>query len=208
MSLEDAALLLEFDGEQVPDVWFATSTCTAIVQLDAAEVQRREAVGLGVVLDHHLTQALSQLPLEAPLAWKALDPIVRAVLDCAPAGVLRSTPTHVERLWRPALAVSGVLVVADNWRAGLEQVGIFAPDAPRGLVLTRPMPDVAELVARAGRFGIGVVSAGVDGKFQVLQRPINRHARATARHWRFLETVYGTWLARRAQASTVTHALR
>jgi hypothetical protein len=208
MSLEEVARLLEFDGEEVPDVRFATSSCTAIVQLDAAEVQRRQAVGLGAVLDHHLTQALSQLPLEAPVAWEALDPIVRALLDCAPAGVLRSTPTHVERLWRPALTVSGVVVVADNWRAGLEHVGVFAPDAPRGLVLPRPMPDVVELVARAGRFGIGVVTAGAGGKFQILQKPTNRHARATARHWRFLETVYGTWLAGRAQANTVAHAFK
>jgi hypothetical protein len=208
MRLREAALLLGFEGEAVSDVQFATSSCTAIVQLDTIEVQRREAMGLGPVLDHQLIQALSGLPLESPVGWETLDPVVRAVLGCAPAGVLRTTPFFVERLWRPALTVSGVLVVADDWRASLERVGVFAPDAPRGLLLTRPLQDASQVVSRARRFGIGVVGADPGGKWQLLQEASNRHVRATARHWRFLETVYATWLARGAQASVVAQAFR
>jgi hypothetical protein len=198
--LEWAAVKLGFAGEIVPGVRFATSSCAAIVHADPEETARRAAVGLGPLTDYRLVDALAQLPLNCPVAWDDLDPVVSAVLDCAPPGVVHADTTHVRRLWRPALSVTGVLVASTDWRAGFEQVGIFAPDAARGLVLIGHPRHPDQLLHEAQRFGIGVVVASLqDAEAQLLSAPrADRPLRPSPRHWRFLEAVFAAWSVHRA----------
>jgi hypothetical protein len=193
-SLMAAAALLGFDGDLVERVQFANKQVTAIAQVDEAELERRARAGLGPVLDYRLVEALAGLPLDSPVPWEEIDPIVRAVLDCAPSGVLRATPVQVERLLRPALRVTGILTSTREWRTGVNTVGILAGHARPGLVLPYRPRDAEPILARAGRFGIGVVSRDRQGGWQLLLAA--RHARQAdlgPRHWRFLETVYATW---------------
>jgi hypothetical protein len=193
-SLTAAAALLGFEGDLVGRVQFANKQVTAIVQVDEAELERRAQAGLGPVLDYRLVEALAGLPLSLPVSWEEIDPIVWAVLDSAPPGVLRATSARVERLLRPAVRVTGVLTSTRDWRTGVNTVGILAGHARPGLVLPYRPRDAEPILARAGRFGIGVVSRDRQGEWRLLLAA--RRARQTdlgPRHWRFLETVYATW---------------
>jgi hypothetical protein len=195
MRADRAAAVLGFAGDLVPGVRFATSTVTAVVRFDLAEVARREHAGVGAVTQYRLIEALAALPLEWPVPWADLDPIVAAVLDQGPPGIVRRTPRFVERVWRPAVAVTGVFTSATDWRRGLEAVGVFGPDAPRGLVLRVRPRDHDELLAAAERFGIGIVAPDCHGEWQRLVDPARVHAGDPGpRHWRFLEAVYAASL--------------
>jgi hypothetical protein len=198
-SLTAAASLLGFEGDLVERVQFANKQVTAIVQIDEAEVERRTQTGLGPVLDYRLMEALAGLPLDLPVSWEQIDPIVRAVLDCAPSGVLRATSAQVERLLRPAVQVTGILTSTRDWRTGVNTVGLLAGHARPGLVLPYRPRDAEPILVRAGQFGIGVVSRDRQGGWQLLRAARRaRQADLGPRHWRFLETVYATW--RRAHA--------
>jgi hypothetical protein len=129
-----------------------------------------------------------------PVPWADLDPVRAAELDGAPAGVVCRTAETVERLWRPALTVTGLLTVANTTMQGLRRVGILAPDGPRG-VATRQRPRQATR-ARAEQLGIGVAVAGGQGAWQVLQAPRPHLVSPSPRHWRFLELVYALWRGR------------
>jgi hypothetical protein len=186
-----AAAALGFEGDLVPDVHDVGSACTAVAVPDDAELTRRAATGLGALhpsRHYQLFQVLAVLPLGEPVPWADLDPDARGELDVAPPGVVRATSTHVERLWRPAVQVTGVLVVTDRTRQGLAQVSLFAAQAPRGLVaVRRPRPVNLDLAAR---LGIGVVTLDEHGGWQRLLTPAARHGTTLdGSHWRFLEAV-------------------
>lgn len=206
-SLTAAAELLGFEGDLVERVQFANKQVTAIVQVDESELERRTQAGLGPVLDYRLVEALASLPLDLPVPWEEIDPIVRAVLDCAPPGVLRATSARVERLLRPAVQVTGILTSTRDWRTGVNTVGLLAGHARPGLVLSYRPRDAEPILARAGQFGIGVVSRDRQGGWQLLLAA--RRARQPdlgPRHWRFLETVYATWRRARALPDRFEHS--
>jgi hypothetical protein len=197
-NLADAVALLGFAGELLPEVQYAASTCGVVVQLDPEETKRREAAGLGALasIGRHLPllQALFDLPFGEPVPWSAITPLAQAELDCAPAGVLERGSHQVVRLWRPALTVSGVVVVArDNSRRGLGRVGVHAW-LPRGLVtMRRPRPS-SMLAFEAAHFGIGLVVPQRPAGWELRlapQRP--RRRRICLQQWQFLEEVYAAW---------------
>jgi hypothetical protein len=197
-NVADAVELLGFAGELVPDVQYAASTCTAVVQLDTEEVQRREAAGLGALASTgrhlRLLHTLFDLPFGEPVPWSAINPLAQAELDCAPAGVLEHESHQVIRLWRPAVTISGVVVVArDNSRRGLGRVGVHAW-LPRGLVATRRPRPSSMLAFEAAHFGIGLVVPQRPAGWELLlapQRP--RRRRICLQQWQFLEEVYAAW---------------
>jgi hypothetical protein len=199
LATAEAAAAFGFAGELVADVRWAGACCTAAVLVDVEEVARRSATGLGVLHPYRhrrLFEVLFELPLGAPVRWADLDPVRATELDVAPAGVACRTPETVERLWRPAVTVTGVLTIASSTTQGLHRVGILAAHAPRGLA-TRRRPRAAAL-ERATRFGIGV--AVPDGRtgWEVLVAPGRNRLAPSARHWRFLELVYAMWRGRSA----------
>jgi hypothetical protein len=193
-----AVELLGFTGELVPDVQYAASTCAVVVQLDTEEVQRREAAGLGALASTgrhlRLLETLFDLPFDEPVPWSAISPLAQVELDCAPAGVLEHGPHRVMRLWRPAVTVSGVVVVAhDNSRRGLRRVGLHAW-LPRGLVtMRRPRPS-SMLPFEAAQFGIGLVVPQRPAGWELLLAPqAPRRRRFCLQQWQFLEEVYAAW---------------
>jgi hypothetical protein len=204
MNEMQAATMFGFVGEVVAGVRLAGVRVTAVVRLDPVEVQRREATGLGAVLDHDLTEALAQLPADWPVARHDLDPVTLRLLDAAPPGVIEGTSTAVTRLWRPALTVTGVLTTSRDWRAGLRSVSLFAADAPRGLVLTEPPHTLEPMLARAQELGIGVLAPGSSEHWRVLLEPQRELGYAPGpRHWRFLEVTYLAWRRLLTQRSAV-----
>ncbi len=204
MDETQAARLFGFGGELVPGVRFASVSVTAVARIDRAEVQRRQAVGLGAVTDHELSQVLAQLPLDWPVPCADLDPVTLRILAAAPAGIVELTATSVTRRWRPALTVTGVLLTSRDWQAGLRNVSLFAPDAPRGVLLTRPPHNVEAVTNRAREREIGVISADPVETWRMLVEPRHEPAYAPGpRHWRFLETTYLAWRRLVVQRSAV-----
>ena len=102
-----------------------------------------------------------------------LDPITLQLLETAPPGVVEDTATAVIRRWRPAL---------------------FAPDAPRGIVLRHPPSDEQALRDEAIELGVGVIAPDSEGDWGLLVNPL-RDTRYDLgpRHWRLLEITYLAW---------------
>jgi hypothetical protein len=204
MNEMQAAISFGFGGEVVPGVRFASVYVTAVVRPDLAEVQRREAAGLGAVLDHDLTEVLAELPADWPVARSDLDPVTLRLLDAAPPGVVEFTSTTITRLWRPALTLSGIMTTSGDWRAGLRTVSLFAADAPRGLVLSRQTYRPDAMLIRARELGIGVLAPDSSAQWRLLMAPEREPSYAPGpRHWRFLETTYLAWRRLVAQRSAV-----
>jgi hypothetical protein len=194
----DAARRFGFDGEVVPGVGFAGTCVTVIVRPDGVEVRRREHAGLGAVLDFNLTDRLADLPVDLPVPRDELDRVTIQLLETAPPGIVEDTDTFVVRRWRPAVTVTGVLLVTGpQWRTGLANVSLFAPDAPRGLVLRQPPRDEQALRDEATELGIGVVAPDADGTWQLLVEPLRDTTYDLGpRHWRLLEIAYLAWRER------------
>jgi hypothetical protein len=204
MNEMQAATMFGFAGEVVTGVRLAGVSVTAVAQLDPVEVQRREATGLGAVLDYDLTEVLAQLPADWPVARSDLDPVTLRLLDGAPPGVVESNSTAVTRLWRPALTVTGVLTTSRDWRAGLRSVSLFAADAPRGLVLSQQLHKLEPMLVRAQELGIGVLAPDSSQQWRLLLEPHREPSYAPGpSHWRFLEVTYLAWRRLLAQRSAV-----
>jgi hypothetical protein len=167
-----------------------------VVTLDHAEIRQRSAARLGPVVDLDLLEALASLPHGKAAEWSSIDPVAQPTLDRAPIGVLDSDAWVVTRIWRPALSVQCVIVTSGDWPRGLSSVSLFAPDAPRALVVPRLPRRPARLLELAGRAGVGIVS--LEDSPSLILRPSRPELRRPGpRHWRFLETVFARWLAER-----------
>lgn len=206
-AVDEAARLLGFDGDVVERASFAGREFSAVVQPDLAEIQRRDARGLGAILDRDLLAALHTLPQDDPLPTSRIDPCLQAFLDNAPEGVVAWDTGVVRRLWRPALSVKGILVQDSDWRAGLDRVSFFSPDAARGLILTSRPDESSDLLRHAFRLGVGVVLALPDTRELALKASSQKPVEESPRHWRFLETVYRAWTRQRTYARSA-QALR
>jgi hypothetical protein len=184
-----------FDGQLVEGLRFYGSQVDVLVAVDDVEVARRQATGLGPLLDRQLLTALASLPHGHRVRWDDIDPVLHPVLDCAPAGVLHRDPTAVTVRWRPAARVVGVLATAGrDWRAGVSRVGIFRRDAACALLLARPPLDLGAVLSRTSRFGIGLALPGQHG-WEVYVDAEPTRLRVDATHWRLLETAYAGWLS-------------
>jgi hypothetical protein len=190
-----AAAAFGFDGALAPGLHFADQHVEAVVRPDPKETARRAAAGLGALDGHyHLVEALAGLPLGEPVPWAELDRTAQRELAGAPPGVVAATATHVERLWRPAVQVVGVLAVTGDWRLGIQRAGLLGGHAPGGVVLLRRPRRPGPVLERAGRFGLGVAVPGARGGWELLRPPTPIHpVELGPRHWRFLEAAYAAW---------------
>lgn len=189
------AEVFEFNGTWFPLLRMYGRTVDAIIRLDRQELKRREDVGLGSLLDKDLLQALAVLPYATKVAWKSIDPLVQIMLDQAPEGVVQRDPFHVERLYRPALTVVGIVKRSRSWIRALEAVSLFAPHSPRGLVLLGDGAEEETLI-RARRVGVGVARQQPGGSMALLVEPTRRHIRSGAGQWACSEFVLAEWANR------------
>ena len=79
----------------------------------------------------------------------------------------------------------------------LANVSLFAPDAPRGLVLRQRPRDEQVLRDEAGELGVGVIVPDADGRHRLLVEPLHDKTYDLGpRHWRLLEIAYLAWRER------------
>ncbi|MGH3922300.1 MAG: hypothetical protein ACRDTT_05435 [Pseudonocardiaceae bacterium] len=169
--------------------WAGTRFC-AVICPEWEEIDRRAQHGLGAITDYRLLCALSTLPHDIEVPWQAIDPVMAAILDCAPAGVVDASAQGVRLLLRPAVKLTGVYTVSKD-RHALDRVGMLANEAPAGLVLRQRPPGLDKALARAVRFGLGLGLLD-EGELHVLAWPIRR-PRPSLNRSRLLEAIYARW---------------
>jgi hypothetical protein len=142
-----------------------------------------------------------------PFGWKIpvdeLDPVVRALVEGAPPGLVERSGDTLARQYRPAIRTSGVITRRRDWRQGIEVIGRFASVAPRGLVLTGSATDVDEALSPARRLGIGLATrTSKTSSARLLVPSGTRFRRPGTAEWLFSERVFAEWRRRQVpQAS-------
>lgn len=181
-----------FEGQLATGVRWAGTRFDAVVRPDWEEIERRREASLGAVLDFQLLQALSLLSGQTPLPWDQVDPIVAAVLDCAPPGTIEATSDQVQLLLRPPVELVGVFTISDHWHA-MKQVGVLARTAPTGIVV-RGYPDrLDEGIALANRFGLGLALLEDHEPIPVVAPTTTAYHTMGRR--RIVEVVFKRWLS-------------
>lgn len=188
------AAALGFEGIVLPDVAIAGERVALVIQLDEEEIARRDRAGFRQPLtDRTALRAIGELPLGLPVPWASIDPLVAALLDGLPPGVVESDSEVVVRRFRPAARLVGAVVIGRDPESSLRSVSWLAPDAPRGIGVAQSMCG-QRLVDRARTLGIGVATAQ-DQDVRRLVKPSRRFLVPSGpRRWRNAELAYEAWL--------------
>lgn len=192
-----------FAGTMLPSVDWAGTRFNAVIDPDWNEVERRDEAGLGAVTDVELLRAISTLPHGFEIAWEEIDPVTRALLDCAPQGILRSTSSGVMTEIHPPLRLVGIFCVSRHWRA-MDRVGVMASTAACGVVLRHYPRGLEEATHRARKFGLGLAVLK-DNQHQLLVGPASR-ARPGLIRTMFVEALYRLWRQRTLAPMTSAQA--
>ena len=191
----EAAEAFGFRGVLVPVLHIAGAEFTAVARLDEYELARRERVGgVSPVTDRLQLKVLFELPLDEPVAWDDLDPVLAGAIDALPRGVVEADNSHVVRRFRPAVTIEGVIKVAHKRvRAGLEEISWLAPDAARGLV-AEPDSITQHLAHQAQGLGGGLAAINERG-LTIMVAPSRRYiVTADSHRWHVAELVLDAWL--------------
>lgn len=192
-----------FDGFVLPDLTLAGVTVDAVIGLDDEELERRNKLQIGSVDDRDLLEVLGHLPLGWRVPVDELDPVMRVLVEGAPAGLVERTGNTVVRCYRPAIRTAGVIARRRDWRQGIELVSRFASVAPRGLILTGSVLDTDEAISSARRLEIGLaIRRTKAGPAELLVPAGTRFRRPGTAEWLFSERVFAEWRRRQVpQAS-------
>jgi hypothetical protein len=160
-------------------------------RLDKREWQRREACGLGPVLEWDLLDTLMDLPAGMTVPAACLRSPVRHRLATAPPGVVSSGAGGLTRTVVPAVVPLLAVVSTRDWRQGLAAASRFAVYCRRLVVATDPGEACEDMLAAARAQGTGV-AVGCPGRASVLFAPPPVPGwEPTPAWWRFCEEVYG-----------------
>ena len=166
---------------------------TAYAVINAAEHRRREAAGLGAVINPALLERL----LDLPAAERVMDPVIWAETADQPPGILDrgADGASLTRCLESPLTITDVEVHAASARElrAVQEASLFAGFTRRWVAAARSrVPDVALLEAKL--CGVGIV----DPARQVLvaaEKPVTQ----TRDGWSWLleEKTYRRWLSGR-----------
>ncbi len=194
------AQVFGFEGILLPSVRLYGRQVDVVFRLHGAEIDRRSSAGIEALLDRDLMEALASLPHGSAVPWDSIDPVIHPLLDQAPEVLLHKNATHVERLYVPPLWIVGVVKRTRTWMQGLEAISLFAPHAPRGLVVMGD-ESLDETLSKAQRIGVGIAHKARGAQTKLLTRPSARYVRSGSTQWLFSEAVYGQWLDRYKQSA-------
>jgi hypothetical protein len=172
------------------DVTLLGVRVTAYAVINIAEHSRREAAGLGAVINPALLDRL----LDLPVGISVSDPVMWAELADQPPGILQRSQdgTSITRRLESPLAITGVVVKAapgTELRA-VQDASLFAGFTRRWVEASRDrVPDAAMLEAKL--CGVGVLDPGP----RVLL-PAEKPVSLTVDGWTWLleEKAYRSWL--------------
>lgn len=169
---------------------------TAYATINAAEHRRREAAGIGAVVDPGVLDRLLDLPVAVPVtdaaAWAGLAGQPPGIAERAEDGV------SVTRRLESPLTIADVVVdvAAAGELHAIQDASLFAGFTRRWVAaVPRRIPDEALLEAKV--CGVGLL----DRQRGVVLLPADEPADLTVDRWSWLleEKVYRHWLTRRLQ---------
>jgi hypothetical protein len=167
---------------------------TAYAIINSAEHQRREAAGMGAVINPALLDRLMDLPVGIPVT----DPVVWAEMADQPRGVAERDEdgARITRCLEPPLMITNVVVDATAGKelCAVQDASLFAGFTRRWIAATSSrIPDAAMLEAKL--CGVGIVDT-CRGLVLSAERPES----LTRDGWSWLleEKTYRRWLTRRA----------
>ncbi|WP_283137351.1 hypothetical protein [Rhizohabitans arisaemae] len=152
------------------------------------EHERRNGHGLRALSRPEVLEALFALPVGLSIPESSLSPAHRRLLRGCPQGVVRHVQGDVIRLAAPVVHPELAVVVAHDWRSGLESVGKFASFCSRVVLLPKLPMDAEEMGLEANFYGVGVVVRD-EGRVVVAPEPFVRQCHKPAAWW-FSEEIY------------------
>jgi hypothetical protein len=191
-----APLASPFGGELgVPvSVMLLGVRVTAYAIISIAEHQRREAAGMGAVINPALLDRLMNLPIGISVT----DPVAWAEMADQPRGVLERDEdgARITRRLEPPLMIINVVVDATTGKElrAVQDASLFAGFTRRWIAATSSRtPDAAMLEAKL--CGVGIVD-----QRRGLLLPAEKPEGLTRDGWSWLleEKTYRRWLTRRA----------
>jgi hypothetical protein len=167
-------------------------TAYAIINID--EHRRREAAGLGAVINPALLDRLMDLPVGIPVT----DPVVWAEMADQPPGVAErhGDSARVTRRLESPLTITDVVVdaTAGNPLRAVQDASLFAGFTRRWVAATPGrIPDAAMLEAKL--CGVGIMDQR-GGQVLAAEKPLGLTRDGWS--WQLEEKAYGRWLTRRA----------
>jgi hypothetical protein len=193
------------------DVTLLGVRVTAYAVINIAEHSRREAAGLGAVINPALLDHLLDLPVDIPVN----DPVMWTEMADQPSGILERgrDGTRITRRLESPLTIPGVVVKATPGTElrSVQDASLFAGFTRRWVEIARGgVPDAALLEAKL--CGVGIFAPGP----RVLL-PAEKPVALTIDGWSWLleEKAYRSWLThalvmmrRRAQLQPLTEPAR
>lgn len=181
-------------GQLLEGVRLAGRVVDVVVQVDHHEVERRKNAGVRSV-DHDILRVLEKLPHQALIQRPDVDAFDWALLCGAGRGLVEFENDGVRRIWRPALELSGFVVVSRNWRTALRRVSLFAADGARGIGFVGSLATAAPAAKAAKRLGVGL-SVVDRGLVQRVVHPTTTYLRHDIQRWLLAERLLENHRAR------------
>lgn len=193
-----AATALGLRGSLLEGVTVAGRVVDVVVEFNEEELERRRRIDTEVIPSRDDLRLLAHLPYREAVSLEDIDTFSRALLGSASSALVKMTHTSVERLWTPALNITGFLVMSGEWKSAISRVSLFAADAPRGVAYTGT-GSLADGCARARELGVGFARI-VGAHVEVLVEPERHLIRHDEIRWALAETMFEVWKRRMSSA--------
>lgn len=192
-------LPFEFDGDLIAGIQRHGHVADVVVRWNQGQVAMRQDLGIGPVTDRDALMALAGLPHRVPIPWTEIDPVVAAVLDTLPSGLVRGAGATVERLYNPPLDITGVFKRTNRWTEAFEATTYLGRGSPRGVVMTSRR-DLERVSRSAQSVGIGI-ALDHGGDVETVVSPSRRYIRLDDLTWLTAELVYLQVLERQSHSA-------
>lgn len=149
------ARLFGFDGTPVV-IDLPEGSVAVTVTMDETEHSRREASGLGAILDRQLLTALWELPHALSVPTERVPGWASARLSRAALPVVAADDDSLTRVVCPPLVLSGALAVGRRLDRPLRRVGQLSAIAPMAVVGQLQVDADDPVLLEAALYGVGV----------------------------------------------------
>ena len=179
-----------FAGQQVRYGDVFAQTVNLWIRPRVGEVQRRQAAGVGAIVDHDNVRGLMDLPAGIPIDGAALT----AATLLAMSGLVASHAVAVEGRWvrrlaAPPVELVGIDKVAHRW-CDVEAITLLRCHAPR-LIVASPALAKRAMCDIDPQVGVAVAERG---GYRTLRPAGHQAVRASWQRWAIAEAAYEQWL--------------
>lgn len=179
-----------FEGELADNVDVFGQTVDVWFRPRSAEVERRESLGVGAIVDHDCLRALMDMPEGMPLDVMMLDPATLMAIDAlVTIGAVELIGKSVCRRAVPPVELLGFSKTADRW-TDVQGVTLLRTHGPRIIFGSLPL---AQRTLREidPQVGVAVIERG---GWRMIRQPGTRAVRPSWQRWAIAEATYGMWL--------------